>query len=173
MPTLRSASFSHRLAAPLFCVAIGCGLGLGSAAIGQEAMPASDLPELKHELEGMQFVGPLVVGDQTDPSEDVLTFEDGQFSSQTCLEYGFAPAPYWVRSDDDGLHFRAELQNPQHGTIRFEGVFDGEEMLATALWTKERWYWTVEQDFRFAGRPSGQAEQDRPQGGAKLGQQRG
>jgi hypothetical protein len=37
--------------------------------------------------------------------------------------------------------------------MRFEGLFDGKELLATAVWKKERWYWTIEQKFRFKGKP--------------------
>jgi hypothetical protein len=159
MRALRSAWFWNGLITASLCVAIGCGpVGLAAMAIGQEPAPGPTLLELRHGLEGMQFIGTLAVGDETNPSEDVLTFKDGEFSSQTCLETGFAPAPYWVRSDADGLHFRAELQNPEHGTIRFEGLFDGEEMQASALWTKRRWYWTIEQKFRFTGRPVGRPE---------------
>lgn len=144
----------------MFFVAICFGLvALSPAAIGQETALGSSMPELRHGLEGMEFSGSLAFGDETEPSdEDVLTFTDGKFSSQACLEYGFAPAPYWVRRDADGIHFRVELLSPEHGTLHFEGVYDGEEMQVTALWTKDRWYWTVEQKLRFTGRPVRQVE---------------
>lgn len=159
MQRLRSAwPRSGRVAAWLSVAACSAIVGVGPMAIGQEAAPRPTPLELRHSLEGMRFVGPLAIEGETDPSEDLLTFEDGRFSSRTCLQYGFAPAPYWVRRDAEGLRFRADLESPEHGTIRFEGVFDGTAMVATARWTKKRWYWTVEQTFRFTGRPSGRAD---------------
>ena len=157
MQTLRNHSFWKRIVAASFAVAILVLAGSGPPAIGQESIAQAGPPELSHDLEGMRFVGPLAVEDEPNPPEDVLSFRDGKLSSKRCIEYGFAPAPYWLRSDADGLHFRAELESAEHGTIRFEGVFDGRKLLANAVWTKERWYWTVEQQLRFTGHPAGQA----------------
>jgi hypothetical protein len=107
----------------------------------------------------MRFKGPLAVKGETDPPMDVLSFKDGRFSSKACHQYGFTSAPYWVRRDADGLHFLAELKSPENGTMRFEGTYDGGTLEATASWTKERWYWTIEQTFRFSGRPVPRAGQ--------------
>jgi len=106
----------------------------------------------------MQFVGPLRIGGDVVPPDDVLSFKDGKFSSKTCRGFGFAPAPYWVRRDADGLHFRAELKSPGHGKIQFKGTFNGERLIAAAVWKKERWYWTLKQQIAFTGTPSRQAE---------------
>lgn len=125
-------------------------------ALAQSPAAASKSPELVHTLQDIKLVGPLAIEGEVVPPDDVLTFKDGMFSSRTCRRFGFAPAPYWVRRDSDGLHFRATLQSPESGTIRFDGVFDGKQMRATAQWTKERWYWTVEQTIRFTGRIAGQ-----------------
>lgn len=130
--------------------------GLVAGAQGPAA--TSTPPELAHALQDVKFVGPLAVGGETVPPDDVLTFEDGMFSSRTCRGFGFAPAPYWVRRDADGLHFRATLQSPENGEIRFDGVFDGKQTRATAQWTKERWYWTVDQTIEFTGGIGGQSE---------------
>lgn len=147
--------FGHRLnPAALFCATCLTLLGSpGPAAIAEEATRAPRSLELAHGLEGMRFGGPFAVEGEASPSNDVLVFEDGLFWSRICLEYGFEPAHYWVRRDADGLRFRARAESPENGTIRFEGIFDGEELKATALWTKERWYWTIEQKFVFTGRP--------------------
>lgn len=128
---------------------------LAQAAQGQESARHAPLPALKHSLEDRRFVGPLVVADDTQGNKDILTFKNGRFSSRICRQYGFSPAPYWVRRDSEGLHFRARMSSARSGTMRFEGVFDGKEMHATAHWIKERWYWTVEQTFRFTGHPVG------------------
>lgn len=137
----------------LIWTALLCGVAApGHDAGGQQA--AMHRPELSHSLQGMYFIGPLRVQGEKNPGDDRLTFRNGMFTSRTCQRYGFGPAPYWVQSDADGsLHFLAVLRNPEHGTIRFEGIYDGREVVATALWTKERWYWTVEQKFYFEGRP--------------------
>ena len=141
----------------IIALAILWAFGRSSVAIAQEPAQKSSTPELTHVLENLQFAGPFGVEKETNPADDVLSFKNGMFSSQTCIRYGFSPAPYWVRRDARGLRFLTELQSSEHGTMRFEGVFDGKEMLATAIWTKKRWYWTIEQKFHFRGRPAGPA----------------
>lgn len=139
----------------IVCAAIYSGLmGSGTVAVAQGAAIQSNSPALIHVLEGMRFVGPLAVDGEANPSDDALSFQDEKFTSQTCLKYGFAPALYWVRKSSEGLHFRADLQSPENGTIRFEGVFDGSQLRAVGHWTKKRWYWTVEQEIKFEGQPS-------------------
>lgn len=125
-----------------------------SRAIG--AQPWADRappPGLTDGLHGMQFAGPLAVKDETNPPKDVLSFKNGRFSSKACHRYGFMAAPYWVRRDVDGLHFLVVLKSPENGSMRFEGAYDGKKLQATALWTKERWYWTIERKFEFTGYP--------------------
>lgn len=125
-----------------------------------QGVAARSMPlEMEHALQGMTFVGSLAIEGETVEAGDVLTFEGGMFSSQTCAGFGFRAAPYWVRRDSEGLHFRATLQSPEDGQIHFEGVFDGKEMRAIAHWTKERWYWTVEQEILFSGRIAEQVDQ--------------
>jgi len=109
---------------------------------------------LKNDLQGMRFIGPLEVKGQPGSEDEVLTFKGGMFSSKVCLQYGYAPVPYWVRRDADGIHFFAKLEHPTNGTIRFEGVFNGRAMRASALWKKKRWYWTIEQTLLFEGHVS-------------------
>lgn len=150
--TLGSTGLSSRLAAAALAALCWSFAGAGAAAKGREADPGSASVALKHGLQGARFVGSLRVEHQTVTDKEVLTFKDGEFSSSVCLKYGYPPAPYWVRRSGDGLHFLATLRNPENGTIRFKGVFDGETMRATALWTKERWYWTIEQTLVFTGR---------------------
>lgn len=156
MHTVRSAEVWNGLAGAALAAAIGCsGLAVSPDVAAQGATPHAPAPTLSHDLQGMRFRGPLGTDDETEPPDDILTFSGGKLSSKICLRYGFAPAPYWVRRDTDGLHFRAELHSPTSGTIRFDGVFDGGQLHARALWTKKRWYWTVEQRLLFTGRPVG------------------
>jgi len=154
MEAFRSSRPRSRLNAAFLAATLVLGNAVtGPRSDAQTPSATPSPPHLRHDLQDMRFVGTLVEGTAGDPAEDVLTFDDGTFSTRRCGQYGFAPAPYWVRVDDQGLHFRATLDSPGHGTMHFEGLFDGREMHATAVWRRERWYWTLEQTFRFTGRP--------------------
>jgi hypothetical protein len=142
----------------LFVVIIGIGLllqvlVLGSAAVADETLPKLPPSVIENTLEGVRFVGPFGAEGEKEPKLDSFTFEDGRFSTASCLEWGFLPASYWLRRDADGLHFLAELKSPEHGTMRYEGVFDGKELTVVGYWKKERWYWTIERIYRGKGRP--------------------
>ena len=123
-----------------------------AVAVAVAAAEAGGAP-VATELEGVRFVGPFGAERETDPKMDTFTFKDGKFATGSCLEWGFTPAPYWIRRDADGLHFLAELESPEHGTMRYEGVFDGEALTVVAYWKKERWYWTTERTYRGQGLP--------------------
>ena len=142
----------------LFVVIIGIGLllqmlVLGSTAVADETSPKLPPSAIENTLEGVRFVGPFGAEGEKEPKLDIFTFEDGSFSTASCLEWGFLPASYWLRRDADGLHFLAELESPEHGTMRYEGVFDGKELTVVGYWKKERWYWTIERIYRGKGRP--------------------
>ena len=107
---------------------------------------------MRSELEGRRFVGPFGAEGEKNPKQDSFTFRDGKFSTASCLEWGFEPAPYWTRRDDRGLHFLAELKSPNHGTMRYQGLYDGKKLNIVGYWKKERWYWTVERTYRGEGR---------------------
>ena len=63
--------------------------GIAATAAGDTA-PTPGVNSLTEDFEGLAFVGPYGVEGEDDPGEDVFTFEDGLFSSKTCLQ--------WVRS---------------------------------------------------------------------------
>ena len=104
----------------------------------QDALSKPRMPAIENNLDGVQFVGPFGAEDETDPKEDTFTFKDGKFATGSCLEWGFSPAPYWVRWSTSGLHFLAELESLEHGRMRYEGVFDGKELTIVGYWKKER-----------------------------------
>lgn len=104
------------------------------------------------QLDNRRFIGPMGVKGDPDPADDEFIFEDGKFVSKSCLDWGFSPARYWLRHEKDGLHFLAELTSPDHGEMRYEGVFDGRQIKGSVLWTKERWYWTIQREYMFTGR---------------------
>ncbi len=110
----------------------------------------SSLSEL--HLDNRRFIGPMGVQGDPNPPDDEFMFEDGKFVSKSCLDWGFSPARYWVRNEKDGLHFLAELSSPDHGEMRYEGVFDGQLIKGRVMWKKERWYWTIQREYRFTGR---------------------
>lgn len=127
--------------------------GSGAFAQGLSPKPAASAPE----LEGLKFVGPFGAEGERNPKQDTFTFKDGKFSTASCLEWGFTPAPFWTRRDGKVLHFLAELESRDHGTMRYEGVFDGKTLTVVGYWKKERWYWTVERTYRGEGRLPAQA----------------
>lgn len=146
------SSGSDKLFAPALVVAIFICVPTAAATAGNVSA-SHPLLQLTDGLQNRVFVGEIGVQGQAERNEEVLKFEHGRFTSNVCRKYGFPPAPYWIRRDDDGLHFLATLENPDNGIIRFEGTFDGTTMHATARWTKHRWYWTVDQTLVFKGRP--------------------
>jgi hypothetical protein len=85
-------------------------------------------------FDGMRFQGPFRVKGESNPREDIFTFEDGKFFTEGCLEWGFKPAPYWLRRSAEGIHFLAVLESPENGTMSYEDVFDGNELKAKAFW---------------------------------------
>jgi hypothetical protein len=124
----------------------------------QEKVPLTGGGQIAAELENRPFVGTLKAQGDDNPYNDAFTFKDGKFIGEGCLKLGFSPAPYWMRRDADGIHFLAELSSSEHGTMRFEGVFDGAELKGMAKWKKERWYWTLERVYSFNGKPLGTAQ---------------
>ena len=150
-----------RLACLLASLAIGLVVQLlatNRIADAQQARPNAQPQTIVNALEGVQFVGPFGAEDERNPEQDTFTFKDGKFATGSCLEWGFLPAPYWVRQGSKGLQFLAELKSPDHGTMRYEGVLDGKELMVIGYWKKERWYWTIERTYRGRGSPSKAAQ---------------
>lgn len=139
---------------PALLVGCLCFLGMGPTAIASDAGTRSaNPPGFRHELENTRFAGTWFYEWDEEPVEGVFIFDDGKFISQNCVEWGYEPAPYYVRHAADGVHFYARLPNPEHGPMEFRGVFDGNTLRADVHWKKERWYWTLEQRYRFTGKP--------------------
>jgi len=124
----------------------------GAASLAQDPPSRPSASNLSAGLEGLRFAGPFGAEGEKNPKQDAFMFKDGKFSTASCLEWGFTPAPFWLRRDAAGLHFLAELKSPDHGTMRYEGVFDGAKLAVVGYWKKERWYWTIERTYRGEGR---------------------
>jgi hypothetical protein len=134
------------------------GFAIFSDVPAQNIDAGPQMQAIDNDLEGIRFVGPFGAEDEADPKQDGFTFKDGKFATDSCLEWGFTPAPYWVRQAPDGLHFLAELESPDHGTMRYEGVYNGRELTVVGYWKKERWYWTIERTYRGTGWPEESVE---------------
>jgi hypothetical protein len=109
---------------------------------------------------GVPFIDPLdgkvfivTYGPRGEPSlgEDVLSFQDGLFTSAGCQRYGFSAGPYWLRVDGDNVLFRAELISPEAGVMILTGAVAGDTIEAGSTWTRERWYRTVTLESWYAG----------------------
>ena len=127
-------------------------LALSPIALAQSLPSKGERSAMQSELEGLRFVGPFDAEGEANPKQDTFTFKDGKFATASCLEWGFVPAPVWTRRDSKGVYFLAELESPEHGTMRYEGMYDGKELSVVGYWKKERWYWTVERTYRGNGR---------------------
>lgn len=121
-------------------------------AFAQEIV-APTSPQLR-ALDGMQFKAGIVRADnvgKVQPLEDELIFEDGKFISMICKRFNFTPAPYWIRSDGNRVHFLAELSSPTDGKMIWEGTLDGNKLDGTMHWIRERWYWTIDVEHKIVG----------------------
>jgi hypothetical protein len=125
---------------------------LSSAPFAQDISPKHQLKVIAPALDGLRFVGPFGAEREDKPKKDSFTFKDGKFATASCLEWGFKPAPFWTRRDSKGIHFLAELKSPDHGTMRYEGTYDGKELKVFGYWKKVRWYWTIERRYQGKGR---------------------
>lgn len=107
-------------------------------------------------LDGRQFKAGIVrveeePEDTKPPLVDQLSFSNGMFSSTVCRRYNFAEAPYWVRVEDDKIHFLAELTSPTDGKMLWKGTIRGGVLEGTMRWTKKRWYWTIDTEHKIRG----------------------
>ena len=114
---------------------------------------AAKSPELR-ALDGMRFKAGIVRADkvgEAQPLEDELMFDNGKFISMICKRFNFTPAPYWMRSDGDRVHFLAELNSPSDGKMIWEGTLTGDRLEGTMHWIKNRWYWTIDVEHKIVG----------------------
>lgn len=92
-------------------------------------------------LDGMVFIGHVGPKGEDANGEDEVVFQNGQFLSTSCTKYGFETAPYTATRDGNDIAFTATTSSSRHGQIEWKGKISGEEIEASYIWTKERWYW--------------------------------
>lgn len=91
-------------------------------------------------LDGMTFTGDTgKIGKKTSDT-DVISFENGQFSSSGCQEYGFGPGVYETTVEGDTTHFVADTYSEKTGRITWVGTVSGDKIDATYLWYKKGKY---------------------------------
>jgi len=92
-------------------------------------------------LDGKTFMGQTGKMGKDAGEEDEIQFQDGKFYSVGCEKWGFGKAEYQTEVDGDIVRFEATTLSPKHGKIVWKGTVQGDQLQATYLWTKERWYW--------------------------------
>ena len=130
-----------------------CAVGAQADSMQSDTAQTSSHP-LMSVLDGKSFSGELGGPGITPGTEDILVFKDGRFVSKECeRRCGYTDGPYWVRSDGDGVQFKAETPCLKaDANIVWTGTVKDDEIEGTFTWTSERWYWTVEKEFSFKGR---------------------
>lgn len=129
----------------------GMTAGTGSAAT--DPAPGSG------PLDGMAFAG--MIGPEGKPKDihDTFVFADGNFVSMECEARCQYPArPYYVRTTDEGTEFYSVTRCPyKDAEIVWRGTVSGDRIEGVASWTVNRWYWTIENRFKFSGRLTDEA----------------
>lgn len=116
-----------------------------------ESKPVSFESGSSGALDGLIFEGMFGPADGSSDRADILYFSDGYFWSKNCVPCGFAPAPYKATRTDDGFRFEGVMTSPDRGRFTYSGIVKDGEIMAEINWLKERWYWTIDKDFRFKG----------------------
>jgi len=106
---------------------------------------------VSHILDGKNFSGPTGEKGKKVHHEDVLSFNDGIFTSSECFQYGFKGGPYTATVEADAIHFHAETTSPTHGKMVWQGTLKSGTLDVAYTWTKERWFWTTFREYWFKG----------------------
>ncbi len=89
-------------------------------------------------LDGKTFTVMVEDPNAAEPMEDTLIFEDGEFRSVACDEYGFDWAPYTTEKLAAGMvRFEATAESDEEGTNHWVGKVAGDRIKGVFTWTKE------------------------------------
>jgi hypothetical protein len=122
-------------------------LGCVTVAVFAAAPPVPN----EHVLDGLHFKGQTGEKGKGDHHSDTITFENGQFRSLDCENWGFSAAPYSVTKEGGSYLFRALLRSPDRGTLEWQGTITDDKATATFHWKHERWYWDIDRYYWFEG----------------------
>ena len=127
-------------------------LGSSLAAADDSALNVKENSANDHVLDGMKFKGPTGEKGKKTHHEDILSFENGKFTSSACFQYGFESGPYTTTVAHDSIHFEAQTISPTHGKMMWSGTVKGDAVDVDYSWTKKRWLWTTYREYWFKGR---------------------
>jgi hypothetical protein len=102
-------------------------------------------------LDGKSFVGSSGLMGQEASGKDEVRFENGQFISLGCKEWGFGYGPYLTSVEGDKTHFVADTYSDKEGRITWIGTISGNNADVTYLWHKKGAYAKPEQIKWFKG----------------------
>lgn len=104
-----------------------------------------------HLLDGMKFKGPTGEKGKKDHHTDILSFQEGLFTSSECYQFGFKGGTYTATVQGGVIRFQAETISPTHGKMEWAGTLKGETLEVDYSWTRERWLWTTYRQYWFKG----------------------
>lgn len=91
-------------------------------------------------LDGKSFTGNTGKMGKKSSNTDVITFENGKFSSSGCQEYGFGSGTYQATTEGEKTHFVADTFSEKTGRITWVGTISGDKLDATYIWYKKGKY---------------------------------
>ena len=86
-------------------------------------------------LDGKSFS--ITYKDKGETKEDVITFNEGEFFSIDCEQYGFSAAPYETKKRSSNIIFKSTLLSETEGKVQWSGIIDGDHVLGKFGWSKE------------------------------------
>lgn len=131
-----------RMPAAIFTLLIS----LAASVVNADPQPLKEDP-----LHGMAFEGETGEQGKGDHHLDTITFDNGEFRSLDCEEWGFGPAPYQFEKVGDEIRFSATLPSPERGTLEWKGIIKGNHAEAEFRWQHKRWYGDIDRHYWFKG----------------------
>jgi hypothetical protein len=133
-----------------FALSLALGLALSPAGAANSGTPTDKGGGV---LDGLVFVTTMRVDEYDAPFDDRITFDNGAFHSEECQRAcDFGWTAYYTRQEGDSVAFIVETacsDAPQ--SVRFTGRVTGSRIEGSAVWTTERFYWTVQRNATFSG----------------------
>jgi len=113
----------------------------------------TDVVEGSGILDGLTFSAMLGPNGKPLDIQDSLIFENGTFVSTECEKQCNYPAQaYFARRVGEKIEFISETRClTKDAEIVWRGTIDGDNIKGIYSWTANRWYWTIEKEFRFEG----------------------
>lgn len=114
---------------------------------------STDVSEGSGILDGLIFSAMLGPSGKPLDVKDTLVFKNGTFVSEECEKRCNYPAQaYFARRVGEKIEFISETRClTKDATIVWRGTVYGDRIEGINTWKVNRWYWTVEKDFKFEG----------------------